>query len=72
MLGETTDGAFHVMRIRELDEDDVDGKLSCADEETPPNFSIVQWVVGRIGCWEKSPGEIIGSIKDEIQAHLMP
>ena len=40
MLGETPDGEFKLLRIRELDYDDVDGKPDSTDEDTPPNFSI--------------------------------
>ena len=60
MLGETSDGEFKLLRIRELDNDDVDGKPDSTDEDTPPNFSISQWVVVQcnadIGCirWNKS------------------
>ena len=42
MLGETSDGEFKLLRIRELDSDDVDGKPDSTDEDTPPNFSIGQ------------------------------
>ena len=45
MLAETWDGEFHVLHIRKLDDDDVDGTPNHADEETPPNFSIGQRVV---------------------------
>ncbi len=45
MLAETWDGEFHVLRIRELDDDDVDGTPNHADEEKPPNFSVGQRVV---------------------------
>ena len=40
MLGETSDSEFNLMRIRELDNDDVDGKPDTTDEDTPPNFSM--------------------------------
>ena len=40
MLGETSDGEFKLLRIRELDNDDVDGKPDSKVEDTPPNFSI--------------------------------
>ena len=40
MLGETLDSEFKLLRIRELDNDDVDGKPDSTDEDTPPNFSI--------------------------------
>ena len=40
MLGETLDSEFKVLRIRELDNDDVDGKPDSTDEDTPPNFSM--------------------------------
>ena len=38
----TKDGEFKLLRIRELDNDDVDGKPDSTDEDTPPNFSIGQ------------------------------
>ena len=40
MLGVTSDGKCKPLRIRELDNDDVDGKPGSTDEDTPPNFSI--------------------------------
>ena len=40
MLGETLDSEFKLLRIRELDNDDVDGKRDSTDEDTRPNFSI--------------------------------
>ena len=53
MLGETSDGEFKLLRIRELDNDDVDGKPD-SYEDTPPNFSVGQRVVVQcerdIGC----------------------
>ena len=33
MLGETLDGEFKLLRIRELDNDDVDGKPDSTDED---------------------------------------
>ena len=42
MLGETSDGEFKLLAIREFNNDDVDCKLDSADEETPSNFSIGQ------------------------------
>ena len=39
MLGETSDGEFILLRIRELDNDDVDSKPDPTDEDTRPNFS---------------------------------
>ena len=42
MLGETSDGEFKLLRLRELDNDDVDGKPDSRVEDTPPNFSIVK------------------------------
>ena len=52
MLGKTLDG--ELLRIRELDNDDVDGKPDSTDEDTLPNFSIGQCVVVQceagIGC----------------------
>ena len=40
MLGETLDSEFKLLRIRELDNDDVDGKPDSTDEDTHPNFSM--------------------------------
>ena len=34
MLGETLDSEFKLLRIRELDNDDVDGKPDSTDEDT--------------------------------------
>ena len=42
MLAKTSDGEFKLLRIREFDNDDVDGKPDSTDEYTPPNFSIGQ------------------------------
>ena len=52
MLGKTSDGEFKLVRIRELDNDDVDGKPDSTDEDrpTPPNFSIGQCVVVQCGA----------------------
>ena len=54
MLGKTLDGEFKLLRIRELDNDDVDGKPDSTDEDTPPNLSIGHWVAlqceAGIGC----------------------
>ena len=47
MLGETSAGEFKFLRIRELDNDDVDGKPDSTDEDTHPNFSIGLWIVVR-------------------------
>ena len=45
MLGETlgTGSEFKLLRIRELDNDDVDGKPDSTDEDTPPNFNNELW-----------------------------
>ena len=40
MLGETLDGEFKLLRIRELDNADVDGKPDSTDEDTPPILSV--------------------------------
>ncbi len=54
MLGETSDSEWKLLRTRELDNDDVDGKPDSTDEDTPPNLSIGQRVVVQceadIGC----------------------
>ena len=42
MLGKTSDGEFKLLRIRELDNNDVVGKPDTTDEDTHPNFSIGQ------------------------------
>ena len=42
MLGKTLDGEFKLLRIRELDNDDVDVKHDYTDEDSPPNLSIGQ------------------------------
>ena len=59
MLGKTSDGEFKLLRIRELDNDDVDDKPD-SDEDTPPNLSIGQRVVVRT---------LVAS--DEIQINVM-
>ena len=40
MLGKTLDGEFKLLRIRELDNDDVDVKPDSTDDDSPPNLSI--------------------------------
>ena len=40
--GQTSDGEFKPLCIRELDNDDADGKPDSTDEDTPPNLSIGQ------------------------------
>ena len=50
MLGKTLDGEFKLLRIRELDNDDVDVKRDSTDEDSPPNFSICQRVVVQCGA----------------------
>ena len=40
MLGKTLDGEFKLLRIKELDNDDVDVKPDSTDEDSPPNLSI--------------------------------
>ena len=40
MLGETSAGEFKLLRIREFDNDGLDGKPDSTDEDTSPNFSI--------------------------------
>ncbi len=42
MLGKTLDGEFKRLRIRELDNDDVDDQPDSTDEDTLPNFGIGQ------------------------------
>ena len=50
MLGKTLDGEFKLLRIRELNNDDVDDKPDSTDEDSPPNLSIGQWVVVQCGA----------------------
>ena len=50
MLGKTLDGEFKLLRIRELDNDDGDGKPGFTDEVSPPNLSIGQRVVVQCGA----------------------
>ena len=50
MLGKTLDGEFKLLRIRELDNDDVDVKRDSTDEDSPPNLSICQRVVVQFGA----------------------
>ena len=40
LLGETLDSEFKLLRIRESNNDDVDGKPDSTDEDTHPNFSM--------------------------------
>ena len=50
MLDKTSDGEFKLLRIRELDNDDVDGKPVTTDEDSPPNLLIGQRVVVQCGA----------------------
>ena len=61
--GQTSDGEFKLLPIRELDNDDVDGKPDSTYEDTPPNFSIGQCVV--VQC------EADIGASDEIQVNVM-
>ena len=49
MLGKTLDGEFKLLHIRELDNDDVDGRPDSTDEDSHPNLSIGQRVVVQCG-----------------------
>ena len=49
MLGKTLDGEFKLLHIRELDNDDVDGRSDSIDEDSPPNLSTGQRVVVQCG-----------------------
>ncbi len=40
MLRKTSDGEFKLLRIRELDNDDVDVKPDSTDEDSPPNLAL--------------------------------
>ena len=64
MLGETSAGEFKLLRIRELDNDDVDGKPDSTDEDTPPNFSID---LNELWCGVKRTLDA----SDEIQVNVM-
>ena len=50
MLGKTLDGEFKHLRIKELDNDDVDVKPDSTDEDSPPNISIGQRVLVQCGA----------------------
>ena len=50
MLGKIWDGEFKLLRIRELDNDDVDDQPDSTDEDSPPNLSIGQRVVVLCGA----------------------
>ena len=50
ILGKTLDGEFKLLRIRELDNDDVDDQLDSTDEVSPRNLSIGQRVVVQCGA----------------------
>ena len=63
MLGETSAGEFKLLRIRELDNDDVDGKPDSTDEDTPPNFSMAYEL------WSGVKRTLDAS--DEIQVNVM-
>ena len=44
------DGEFKLLRIRELDNDDVDVKPDSTDDDSPPNLSIGQQVLVQCGA----------------------
>ena len=50
MLDKTLVGEFKLLRIRELDNDDVDVKPDSTDEDSPPNLNIGQRVVVQCGA----------------------
>ena len=50
MLGKTLNGEFKLLRIRELDNDDVDDTPDSTDEVSPTNLSIGQRVVVQCGA----------------------
>ena len=51
MLGKTSDGEFiKLLRIRQLDNDDVADQPDSTDEDSPPNLSIGQQVVVQCGA----------------------
>ena len=52
MLGKTLDGEFKLLRIRELDNNDVDHQSDSTDEDSHPNLklSIGQRVVVQCGA----------------------
>ena len=53
MLGETSDGEFKLLRIRELDNDDVDGK----PESTYRSMKIHMYV-SKLQHWPMSCGAV--------------
>ena len=63
MLGKTLDGEFKLLRIRELDNDDVDVKPDSTDGDSPPNFSI------GYKLWCSVERTLVAS--DEIQVNVM-
>ena len=48
MLGKTLDGEFKLLRIRELDNDDVDDQPDSTDEDSPP---IKHWPTSCGAVW---------------------
>ena len=63
MLGKTLDGEFKLLRIRELDNDDVDVKRDSTDEDSPPNLTFANEL------WCSVERTLVAS--DEIQVNVM-
>ena len=63
MLGETSAGEFKLLRIRELDNDDLDGKPDSTDEDTPPTSALAY----ELWCGVKRTLDA----SDEIQVNVM-
>ena len=63
MLDKTLDGELKLLRIREFNNDDVNGKPDSTDEDTPPNFSLAN----ELRCSVKQT--LVAS--DEIQVNVM-
>ena len=62
-VGETSDGEFTLLRIKELDNNDVDGKPDSTDEDTPSNFTLANEL------WCRLKQTLVAS--DEVQVNVM-
>ena len=67
MLGVTSDGKFKPLRIREMDNDDVDGKPDSTDEDTPAPEQQLTNELCLLWCGVKRT--LVAS--DEIQVNVM-
>ena len=63
MLGKTSDGEFKLLRIRELDNDDVDGKPDSTDEDNLQTSALANEL------WCSVKRTLVAS--DEIQVNMM-